>query len=212
MNKSLTELIVILDASGSMAALKNDVIGGFNQLIEDQQKEEGDCFVTVVQFSSFGRQKTLLDCEPIQEVEPFTDASYKIGGWTALYDTLGDVIDVVGTRLANTPESKRPGKVIVSVITDGQENHSREYTSAQVCEKVTQQQDVYSWEFIFTGANQNAIFEANKLGIKSGMTATYKSTRRGTKRMFGGISSATSALRSCNAVAAGAAMKSIEDE
>ena len=212
MNKSLTELVVILDASGSMATLRNDVIGGFNQLIEDQKKEEGDCFVTVVQFSSFGRQKTLLDCEPIREIEPLTDASYQIGGWTALYDTLGDVIDVVGTRLANAPESKRPGKVIVAVITDGQENHSREYTSAQVCQKVTQQQDVYNWEFIFTGANQDAIFEANKLGIKSGMTATYKGTGRGVRKTFDGISCATSAFRTGYPSLASAAVKSIEDE
>ena len=211
MNTSLTELIVILDASGSMASLKDDVIGGFNQLIEDQKKVEGDCFVTVVQFSSFGKQRVLLYCQPVQEIEPLTAASYQIGGWTALYDTMGDVIDVVGTRLANKPESERPGKVIVAVITDGQENHSREYTSSQVCQKVTQQQDVYNWEFIFTGANQDAIFEANKLGIKSGMTATYKGTRRGTRKMFGGISCATSALRASDCALASEAVKSIEE-
>ena len=211
MNKSLTELIVILDASGSMATLKDDVIGGFNQLIEDQKKEEGDCFVTVLQFSSFGKQKAILDCTPIQKVEPMTHTSYTIRGWTALYDAMGYVIDDVGARLANTPESKRPGKVIVAVITDGKENHSREYTSAQVCQKVTQQQDVYNWEFIFTGANQDAIFEANKLGIKSGMTATYKGTGRGVRKTFGGISCATSALRANNCVLASEAVKSIED-
>lgn len=212
MNKSLTELIVILDASGSMASLKDDVIGGFNQLIEDQKKEEGECLVTVVQFSSFGKQETIIDRQPVQEIEPLTAPMYLIGGWTALHDTMGNVIDVVGTRLSITPEDFRPGKVIVAVITDGQENHSREYTASQVCEKVTKQQDVYSWEFIFTGANQDAIFEANKLGIKSSMTAMYKGTRYGTRKMFGGISSATSALRSCNIDDASAAVKSIEDE
>ena len=211
MNKNLTELVVILDASGSMASLKDDVIGGFNQLIEDQKKVEGDCFVTVVQFSSFGKQRTLLYCQPVQEIEPLTAASYQIGGWTALYDTMGDVIDGVGTRLANKPESERPGKVIVAVITDGQENHSREYTSAQVCQKVTQQQDMYNWEFIFTGANQDAIFEANKLGIKSGMTATYKGTSRGVRKTFGGISCAASALRTGYPSLASEAVKSIEE-
>ena len=125
-----------------MATLKSDVIGGFNQLIEDQKKEGGECLVTVVQFSSFGKQKTLIDRKPVNEVRRLTDRMYQIGGWTALYDTLGDVIDSVGIRLADTPMANRPGKVIVAVITDGHENASKEYTSAQVCQKVTQQQDV----------------------------------------------------------------------
>ena len=212
MNMDLTELIVILDASGSMAVLQDDVVGGFNQLVEDQKKEEGECFVTVVQFSSFGKQKTLIDRQPVRQVKPLTDRTYQVQGWTALYDTMGDVIDTVGARLADTPVANRPGKVIIATITDGKENHSREYTAPQLCQKVTQQQDVYKWEFIFTGANQDAIFEANKLGIKSGMTATYKGTRRGVRKTFDGISCATSALRSCNAVAASEAMKSIEED
>jgi hypothetical protein len=128
-----------------------------------------------------------------------------------LYDTLGDVIDDVGTRLANTPESKRPGKVIVAVITDGQENHSQEYTASQVCQKVTQQQDGYNWEFIFTGANQDAIFEAKKLGIKGKMSATYDGTRRGIQKTFSGISCATSALRANDCALASEAVKSIEE-
>lgn len=211
MNTNLAELIVILDASGSMAAMKSDVVGGFNQLIEDQKKEEGECLVTVVQFSSFGKQKTLIDRQPVKEVRRLTNHMYQIAGWTALYDTLGDVIDTVGVRLADAPEDERPGKVIVAVITDGKENASKEYTATQVCQKVTQQQDVYNWDFVFTGANQNAIFEAQKLGIRESLSATYRPTRDGTKKMLSGMSCATSALRSCNAVAASDAMKSIED-
>jgi uncharacterized protein YegL len=211
MKENLTDLIVILDASGSMAGLKDDVIGGFNQLIEDQKKVEGDCFVTVVQFSSFGKQETILDRHPVNEVPRMTAHMYQIGGWTALHDTMGNVIDAVGARLADMPEVLRPGKVIVAVITDGQENHSREYTAAQVCEKVTRQQEVYNWEFIFTGANQDAIFEAKKLGIKGKMSATYDGTRRGVRKTFGGISCATSALRASDYALASEAVKSIEE-
>lgn len=211
MNMDLTELVVILDASGSMAAMRDDVMGGFNQLIEDQKKDEGDCVVTLVLFSSFGKQRTIIDRKPLNEVPVLTDDTYKIGGWTALYDAMGDVIDAVGVRLAATPMGDRPGKVIVAVVTDGKENSSREYSSAQVCQKVTQQQDIYNWEFIFTGANQDSIFEAKKLGIKGSMAATYKHTRRGTRKTFAGISCATSALRAGDGMLASNAVKSIEE-
>lgn len=210
MNNNLTELIVILDASGSMAKRKQDVIGGFNQLLEDQRKQPGDCVVTVVQFSSFGRQRTIVDRKAVQDVAYLTDDSYRIGGWTALRDAMGSVIDDVGTRLANTPEDERSGKVIVAIITDGEENDSREYTADQIHEKVTHQQDVYSWQFLFTSASQDAVLESRKLGISGDLSAVYQPTAQGYGAAFRGLSYATSALRQDDCKVASACMKGIE--
>lgn len=208
MNNNLTELIVILDASGSMARRKQDIIGGFNQLIDDQRQQPGDCVVTVVQFSTFGKQKTIVDRKKASDVAYLTDATYRTSGWTALRDAMGSVIDDVGSRLNAMPEYKRPAKVIIAVITDGEENDSREYAISQIREKITHQQNVYSWDFLFTGANQDAVLESAKFGIK--MSATYRDTAKGYQNVFRGLSSATSALRKGNCDAAYACMRDIE--
>jgi hypothetical protein len=212
MNNDLTELIVILDASGSMGKRKQDVIGGFNQLIDDQRREPGDCFVTVVQFSSFGRQKIIVDRKSVHKVAYLTNASYQTIGWTALYDAMATTIDDVGSRLADLPEWVRPGKVIVAVITDGEENNSREYTVDQVCSKVTHQRDVYSWEFLFVGANQDAILAGRALGVADGLSATYVDTADGYRRAFRGISYGVSSLRCGNDESAKACMADISGD
>ncbi len=195
MNNS-TELVVILDASGSMAKLKNDVIGGFNQLVDDQRAKPGDCVISVVQFSSFGQQKTIVDRKPVKDVAYLTDETYRISGWTALRDAMGSVIDEVGNRLAETPENDRPDNVIIAVITDGQENHSKEYSDARIREMVTRQQDEYNWTFVFVGTDQDAVLESAKLGIIEGTTATYRNSPVGTRRAFQGVSGMTTSLRS----------------
>jgi len=209
MNNNLTELIVILDASGSMARRKQDVIGGFDQLIEDQRKQPGDCVVTVVQFSSVGKQRTIVDRVPVHDVKSLTD--YRTEGWTALHDAMGSVIDSVGSRLVDIPEWVRPGKVIVVVITDGEENSSREYNAGQVRSMVTHQQDVYSWQFLFIGASQNAVLESVRLGVNLGMSARYQPTSQGYRRAFRGLSGATSALRQDNSAAAVSCMSDIDE-
>ena len=192
---NFTELVVILDASGSMARLKQDVIGGFNQLVDDQRAKPGDCVISVVQFSSFGQQKTIVDRKPVKDVAYLTDETYRISGWTALRDTMGSVIDEVGNRLAETPENDRPDNVIIAVITDGQENHSREYSAARIHEMVTRQQDEYNWTFVFVGTNQDAVLEGIKLGIDEGTTATYQNSSVGTQRAFRGVCGMTTSLR-----------------
>jgi len=211
MNSELTELIVILDASGSMMKRKQDVIGGFNQLIDDQRLQPGQCVVTVVQFSSFGKQRTIVNRKTPSEVAYLTDADYRPGGWTALHDAICSVIDEAGTQLANLPECDRPGKVIVAVITDGAENHSQEYTVSQVRDKVQHQRDTYSWEFLFTGANQDAVLTGGSLGVSANLSATYRDTSRGYRKAMRGVSYATSALRHNDAEAACMAMDSIKD-
>jgi hypothetical protein len=178
-NNDLTELTVILDASGSMMKRKADVIGGFNQLIDDQRLQPGRCFVTVVQFSSYGQQKTIVNRKDLFEVGYLIDADYRPGGWSALHDALGSVIDFTGTYLFNLPECDRPGKVIVAVITDGEENHSQEYTANQVRDKVLHQRDTYNWEFIFTGANQDAVLKKDiSRGHKGALRGVYNPHRR----------------------------------
>ncbi len=204
MNNS-TELVVILDASGSMTRLKSDVIGGFNQLVNDQQSKLGDCVISVVQFSSFGHQKTIVDRKPVKHVAHLTDETYHIAGWTALRDAVGSVIDEVGNRLTETPESDRPDNVIIAVITDGEENHSREYSAARIREMVTRQQDEYNWTFIFIGTNQDAVLEGMKLGIDRGTTATFRNSPAGTRRAFAGVCGMTTSLR-----ASGSRMNSAE--
>jgi len=211
MNNDFTELIVILDASGSMMKRKQDVIGGFNQLIDEQRLQPGRCVVTVVQFSSFGKQRTLVNRKTPSQVAYLTDADYRPGGWTALHDAMGSVIDQVGTQLSYLPEWDRPGKVIVAVITDGEENHSQEYTVSQVRDKVSHQQDVYSWEFLFTGANQDAVLKGESLGVKKDFSATYQDSKGGYRKTFRGISLATSALRQDDNQGACLAMAGIKD-
>jgi uncharacterized protein YegL len=190
-----TELVVILDASGSMERLKQDVIGGFNQLVGAQKEGSGDCVISVVQFSSFGQQKTIVQRKPIKHAAHLTNATYRVSGWTALRDAMGSVIDKVGNRLAETLESERPDNVIIAVITDGEENHSREYSAARIREMVTRQQDEYNWTFIFVGTNQDAVLEGMKLGITEGTTATFYNSPVGTQRAFDGVSGMTTELR-----------------
>jgi len=204
MNKS-TELVVILDASGSMTKLKSDVIGGFNQLVDDQRAKPGDCVISVVQFSSFGQQKTIVDRKPVKDVAYLTDETYRISGWTALRDAMGSVIDEVGNRLAETPENDRPDNVIIAIITDGEENHSKEYTAARIYEMVTRQQEEYNWTFVFVGTNQDAVLEGVKLGVDIGTTATYHNSSDGTRRAFDGVCGMTTSLR-----ASGKRMKSAD--
>lgn len=212
MNNSLTELIVILDASGSMWKRKEDVIGGFNKLVDDQREVPGDCVVTVVQFSTRGSQKTIIDRKSVHDVAYLTETSYRTSGWTALQDAIGSTVDAVGVRLADTPEHERPGTVIVAILTDGEENNSIEYRAEQVREKVTQQRDVYNWDFIFTGANQNAVLEAKKFGIDDKLSATYRDTQAGYQKTLSCVSLACSALRGADRKAAYSSISEIEED
>lgn len=212
MNSELTELIVILDASGSMTKRKSDVIGGFNQLIDDQRNQPGECVVTVVQFSSFGKQKTIVNRKSLNCVSPLTDESYRTIGNTALQDAIGSVIDEVGTHLSSLPECDHPGKVIVAIITDGEENDSREYRASHVREKVTHQRDVYNWQFLFTGANQDAVLKGGNLGISKDLSATYHDSAEGYRKAFRGVSHATSALRHGDDQAAALCMSGIDKD
>lgn len=182
MRENSTEMVFVLDRSGSMSGLAADTIGGFNELIEKQKKIEGDAYVTTVLFDH--EYEVLHDHVALGEVAPLTDKEYFARGSTALLDAVGRTIDSVGARLAAAPEEERPEHVIFVITTDGRENSSREYTAKQVREMVEHQQQKYSWQFVFLGANMDAVSEARNLGISAKYAADFTPTGRGVNRMY----------------------------
>lgn len=182
MRENLTEMVFVLDRSGSMRSLTADTIGGFNELIEKQKKIEGDAYVTTVLFDH--EYEMLHDHVSLKDVAPLTDREYFARGSTALLDAVGRTINAVGARLAATPEEERPAHVVFVITTDGMENASREYTAKQVREMVEHQQQKYSWQFVFLGANMDAVSEAGKLGISAKYAANFAPSRRGVSQMY----------------------------
>ena len=182
MRENLTEMVFVLDRSGSMRNLTADTIGGFNELIEKQKKLEGDAYVTTVLFDH--EYEVLHDHVALKDVAPLTDREYFARGSTALLDAVGRTINTVGARLAAAPEEERPEHVVFVITTDGMENASREYTAKQVREMVEHQQQKYSWQFVFLGANMDAVSEAGKLGISAKYAANFAPTGRGVNRMY----------------------------
>lgn len=181
MNKNLTELVFILDRSGSMHSLTAETIGGFNSLVE-KQKKDGNAYLTTVLFDN--NCETLHNHVDIQKVPILTNNEYYACGSTALLDAVGQTIDSIGHRLAQTPEEERPGKVIFTITTDGQENASKEYTLERVKEMITHQRNVYNWEFVFLGANIDAVQTAGSLGISPMMAKTYSATPTGCRSTY----------------------------
>lgn len=151
MKKNLTEIVVVLDESGSMGSCKQDTIGGFNEFLDTQSKIEGEANFTFVKFSDY--YKVVNEGSPIEHVAKLNENNYSPSFSTALLDAVGKTINSIGNRLAKTPEDERPAKVIVTVITDGYENSSREFTKKQIFDMVKHQREKYDWEFLFLGAD-----------------------------------------------------------
>jgi hypothetical protein len=197
MNTNLTEIVVVMDRSGSMNKVRDDVIGGFNSFVDDQSNCEGEARLTLVQFSS--SSDIICDGVPLLDVYALNPETYCPSGWTAMLDAIITTIDNVGSRLAETPEDDRPGKVIFVIITDGDENFSKRYPAPlgyTVCkDRITHQTDVYGWEFIFLAANQDAVLKAGQLGVKANFSKTYTPTSIGTVSVYRGSSEAVKALR-----------------
>lgn len=194
MTKSnFTSISVVLDRSGSMAPLVPDTIGGFNTFLAEQQKAPGNAVLTLATFAS---DYTLVhDCVPIKEVPRLTVSSYQTGGYTALLDAIARTINATGAKLAAMPESERPSQVLLVVITDGEENASKEFAHAKVFEMIKHQQERYSWSVVYLGANQDAIKVGSTLGVAAGNTLSYAATSAGTHSSYGAISSNTTMLR-----------------
>lgn len=193
MKKNLTEMVFILDRSGSMQSLTSDTIGGFNSMIESQKKENGEAFVTTVLFDD--QYELLHDHVDIQKVEPITNKEYYARGCTALLDAIGKTINSIGSRLSGTPEDERPDKVIFVITTDGFENASREFNKSTIKEMIEHQQNKYSWTFIFLGANMDAVGEAASLGINASHSHTYTASAQGTSSVYMSLDATMSCLR-----------------
>lgn len=170
MREDLVEVVIIMDKSGSMNTVVDDTIGGFNSFIKKQKKLPGKASFTKVQFDT----NVVIDGpKDIQEVEPLTKHTYSPGGSTALLDAIGQTIDSVGLRLRNTKEEDRPNKVVVVIITDGQENSSVRFTKAKIKDMIEHQTNRYAWEFHFMGANQDSFAEAGSLGVSISNTQNW---------------------------------------
>ena len=191
--RDLTELVFILDRSGSMSGLEGDTIGGFNALIEKQKKEPGKCFVTTVLFDS--RAETIHDRVELQQIPAMTERDYTVGGCTALLDALGDTIrHIVGIHRYARPEDV-PARTTFVIMTDGMENASHFYGAEEVRSMIRHEQEKYGWEFLFLAANIDAVETAGRMGIRADRAVKYRADRRGTRVAYNTVSEAVSAVR-----------------
>lgn len=193
MKNNLNEIVCIVDRSGSMSSIASDAIGGFNRFLADQQALPGEARLSLVLFDH--EYQLAVDNTPIQSVAPLTDKTFVPRGQTALYDAVGRAITSVGARLARTQEHERPAQVIVAILTDGLENHSKEYDRQRVAEMIKHQQERYTWQFIFLAANMDAFAEASALNIPTMNTANFAATGVGTRRAYETISELTASYR-----------------
>ena len=198
MKKKLTELVFILDKSGSMSGLEKDTIGGFNSMLEQQRKVDGECVITTVLFDN--RYELLHDRIDIRAVQPITGKEYFVGGSTALLDAIGKTIHKIGSVQKNTTEEYRAEKVMFVIITDGEENASRHYSSAQIRQMIQHQKERYGWEFIFLGANIDAVETAGRFGIDADRAVDYVPDGEGTELNFRIMSETVATFRECGAV------------
>ncbi len=181
MKKGLTELVFILDRSGSMGGLESDTIGGFNGMLQKQKKEEGEANVTTVLFDD--QIDMIHDRFPIGAVKPLTDEDYFVRGCTALLDAVGSTVKKMENIQKRLPEELKAEKVIFVITTDGQENASQEY-SANMVKKMIERNQERGWQFLFLGANIDAVAEAEKIGIRRTHAASYKNDAKGVELNF----------------------------
>ncbi len=198
MKKDLTELVFILDKSGSMGGLEKDTIGGYNSMLEKQRNVDGECFTTTVLFDN--HYNLLHDRIDIRAVKPISEADYYVGGSTALLDAIGKTIHKIGTAQKNTAEGYRAEKVMFVIITDGEENASREYSPARVKAMIERQKERYGWEFLFLGANIDAVETAGRFGISADRAVDYVPDAKGTRLNYRVMSETVTAFRECGVV------------
>jgi len=193
MKTNLTELVFILDRSGSMGGLESDTIGGFNSMLSKQQAEEGECRITTVLFDS--GYDVLHDHIDIKAVSEITNKEYFVRGTTALLDAVGKTIKKINKVQKNTSEKYRADKVLFVITTDGMENASREYTYAKVKTMVEKQKNKHNWEFIFLGANIDAFDVASRFGIESNRVQNFHNDSEGVALNYEALSQTVSAFR-----------------
>ena len=200
MKKNLTEIVFILDRSGSMAGLEDDTIGGFNAMIQKQKAEDGEAYVSTILFDN--HTEVIHDRVGIQKVQPMTRKDYYVRGCTALLDAVGKAIHHIGNVHKYAREEDRPEKTIFVITTDGMENASRQYTYERVRQMIEHEKEKYGWEFLFLGANIDAAKEAARFGITEDCAANYRADREGTAVIYEAMSEAVCNVRACRPMSA----------
>lgn len=194
MKKNLTEIVFILDRSGSMSGLEKDTIGGFNSLIAKQKKEKGESWVSTVLFNNIST--VIHDRVPIQKVDPMTDEDYCACGGTALLDAIGEAIHHIGNIHKYARKEDVPERTLFIITTDGMENSSHRYSRSQVKAMIERQQEKYGWEFLFLGANIDAVDTATSVGIDASCAVDYLPDKVGMKLNYEVLSDTLSFFRS----------------
>ena len=193
MKKNLTEIVFILDRSGSMAGLEKDTIGGFNAMIEKQKKEPGEALISTVLFDSV--TQVIHDRVPLNKMEPLTEKEYYVRGCTALLDAVGGAIHHIGNVHKYAREEDRPEKTLFVITTDGMENASRRYSYDEVKAMIRHEKEKYGWEFLLLGANIDAAREAARFGIGADRAANYHADHQGTGVIYESVSEAVCQVR-----------------
>ena len=200
MKKNLTEIVFILDRSGSMAGLEDDTIGGFNAMIEKQKKEAGEAYVSTVLFDNVS--EVIYDRIDIHRVDPMTRKEYYVRGCTALLDAVGKAIHHIGNIHKYAREEDRPEKTLFVITTDGMENASHQYSYDRLKAMIERQKEQYGWEFLFLGANIDAAKEAARFGIDADRAANYHADHEGTAVIYEAVSDAVCNLRAARPLGA----------
>ena len=196
MKKGLTEMVFILDRSGSMAGLETDTIGGYNSMLEKQKALEGEALVSTVLFDH--ESTVICDRMPIAEVPEMTEEEYFVRGCTALLDAVGGAIHHIGNVHKYAREEGRPEKTVFVITTDGMENASHRYSADEVRRKIRRQEEKYGWEFLFLAANIDAAETARRIGIRRERSANYRYDKDGTGKLYECMSEVVSSVR-CSA-------------
>ena len=193
MKNNITELVFILDRSGSMAGLESDTIGGFNSMIEKQRAQEGECYVSTVLFDHVS--EVLHDRVKLAEIQMMTDRDYTVRGCTALIDAIGGAV----RHIANIHKYARPEDVpertMFVIMTDGLENASKRYSSDEVKRMIEHEKSKYGWEFLFIGANIDSVETARRFGIGADRAANYHADHKGTAVVFDAVCETVGKLR-----------------
>ena len=210
MRKGLTEVVFILDRSGSMSGLEADTIGGYNSMIEKQKQEEGEAIISTVLFDD--QTEILHDRKDLQKVSKITDKEYYVRGCTALLDAIGGAIHHISSVQKSLPENERPEKTLFLITTDGMENASRKYSYEKIRKMIEKKKAKQHWEFIFLGANIDAIEVAGHFGVAANRAVRYECDSAGTQLNFAVMSNLISSARKCkSAEAMGCALDADEE-
>ncbi|MBQ6134679.1 MAG: VWA domain-containing protein [Lachnospiraceae bacterium] len=200
MKKGLTEIVFILDRSGSMSGLEGDTIGGYNSMIEKQKKEEGEALISTVLFDD--KVEILHDRQELEKVEKITDKEYFVRGCTALLDAVGGAIHHISHIHKGMPEEERPEKTLFIITTDGMENASKKYSYGKVKKMVEKRKEKDHWEFVFLGANIDAVEVAGRFGVAANRAVRYECDSAGTALNFHVMSKMVSRARACGSAKA----------